>query len=182
MCRQRRKRCLELPTGISFAGGGHSQALSTISPPRWPRLSNQLAASINLLPFTKIHQAATLLHNFCSSKVLGRMENPHRNHLQCKNAIIGGVPHSSTGVQTGASLDFTRLARHQQQLPFLLLAWEQTITCTTSICSAVDGSHTPGYASDEPPWGTCATRRSFAEAYLGATPLFTAKAPMLGDV
>ena len=86
------------------------------------------------------------------------MKDPHGNNLRCECGVQilcdGGVPRSSTGAQSACGLDFTGLAQHWQQPPFLPLAWERTIPRTTGTWSAVHFRYTPGHVSDELPRGT----------------------------
>ena len=81
-------------------GGGLGQS------PELLLLSWQLAASIDISPLTKIHQAAVLAHRFRFSIGGGsrhqRIMGPRGNTLQCGAQTLchGGVPRGSTGAQT----------------------------------------------------------------------------------
>ena len=84
---------------------------------------------------TEIHTAAIFTPELQHSATAEFPAAPHERKQRC-------------------GLDSARLAQREPQLPFLPLRWERTISGTSGICSAVHYSHTPGCASDEPPWGT----------------------------
>ena len=72
---------------------------------------------------------------------------------ECKRSAMAECPQLHTSANSGAALTPTGLrginsSRH-------CFAGERTIPCTAGVCSAIHCSHTPGYASDELPWGTC---------------------------
>ena len=138
------------------AGGGGSLQMLLLS---W-----QLAASSDF----SIHQAAVLAHRFCFLIGGGswhqHIKDLHGINLHCGVSALchGGVPHSSTQVQTAvrsglgqACTALTTAATVWKQL----LASKQTIPRTAGICSAVHCSNTPGYATDS--------------TYLGAMPVVT---------
>jgi len=95
----------------------------------------------------------------------------------CCLLVVGGRLATHKNHQAVCSLCSIKL-----QLSFLLLVGEQTIPCTTSICSAYC-SPNPGCASDEPPWGTrvrpVLLRRGLHGSYTSSYAL--PKAPVLGE-